>query len=80
MIGNVIIQDKDFEALAERLQNEITESDEERSEARYMMNRIKNAVRTCRMKARRIWPPRSKTPIKNTPYPEPILNWTDQQR
>ena len=74
-----LIQDEDIESLAERVQNEITGGDEERSEVRFTMNRIKNAVRMCRMKVRRIWPPRSKTPIKKDPYPEPVLNWTDQQ-
>ena len=48
-IGNVMIQDEDIEALAVETQNEIIGKDEERSEVRFMTNRIKNAVRICRM-------------------------------
>ena len=80
MIGNVIIQDEDIEAMAERLQNEITEEDEGRIDVRFMTNRVKNAVRMCRMEVRKSWHHRLKTPIKKSPYPEPIINWAAQQR
>ena len=43
-----LIQDEDIEALVEGIQNETIGEDEEMSEDRFQMNRIKNAIRICR--------------------------------